>query len=142
MQAFLQHGPTPDNRRKYQQIYNTFIELAGSHTSKVARGKFGYKRSPELTQKGAMLLLHKDILDCKHRNSPVTPSIQRHAALLNVDPNAVLAHETQQIRRMVTTQRQELWSSQKGCKELRIEWLKRLHKIAREQRTIQTGRLR
>jgi hypothetical protein len=75
-QAFLQHEPTPDNRRKYQQIYNTFIELAGSHASKVARRKFGYERSPELTQKGAMLLLHKHILDCKHQKCPVTPSIQ------------------------------------------------------------------
>jgi hypothetical protein len=106
--ACLHHGPTPDNRRKYQQIYNTFIELAGLHTSKVARRKFGYERSPELTQKGAILLLHKHILDCKHQNCPVTPSIQRCADLLNVNPHAVLAHETQQIQKMVTTQRQEL----------------------------------
>ena len=53
-QSFLQHGPTHDNRRKYQQIYNSFIELAGSHAAKVARRKFGYERSPELTQRGAM----------------------------------------------------------------------------------------
>ena len=77
-----------------------------------------------------MLLLHKHILDCKHRNCPVTPSIQRRAELLNVDPHAVLAHETQQIRRMVTTQQQELWTAQKGCKESRIEWL---NKIAQDR---------
>jgi hypothetical protein len=70
--SFLQHGPTPDNRRKYQQIYNAFIKLAVSQASKVARRKFGYKRSPELAQKGAMLLLHKHILDCKYQNNPVT----------------------------------------------------------------------
>ena len=84
--SFQQHGHTSDNIRKYQQIYNAFIKLAGSHAAKVARCKFGYERSPELTQKGALLLLHKHILDCKHRNSPITPSIQRHTTILGADP--------------------------------------------------------
>ena len=41
--SFQQHGHTPDNIWKYQQIYNAFIELAGSHAAKVARHKFSYK---------------------------------------------------------------------------------------------------
>ncbi len=51
--SFQQHGHTSDNIRKYQLIYNGFIKLAGSHAAKVARCKFGYERSPELTQKGS-----------------------------------------------------------------------------------------
>jgi len=128
--SFHQHGPTPDNKRKYQQIYNSFIELAGSHASKVARRKFGYERSPELTQRGAMLLIHKHILDCKHRNSPLTPSIQRRATVLGVNPQSILNQPAQHIRREVTKLRRELWTTQKECKETRIEWL---NKIAQDR---------
>ena len=41
--SFQQHGHTSNNIRKYQQIYNAFIKLAGSHAAKVARCKFGYE---------------------------------------------------------------------------------------------------
>jgi hypothetical protein len=62
--SFNKHGLTPNNIRKYQQIYDTFMELVGAHASKVAKCKFGYERSPEFTQRGAQLFLHKHILDC------------------------------------------------------------------------------
>jgi hypothetical protein len=124
--SFHQHGPTPENKKKYQQIYNSFIELAGSHASKVARRKFGYERSPELTQRGAMLLLHKHILDCKYRHSPITPSIQRRATVLGIDPHPIITQPAQQIRKQVTKLRQELWATQKECKETRVEWLTKI----------------
>jgi hypothetical protein len=74
--SFHEHGPTYDNKWIYQQIYNSFIKLAEAHASKVAKQRFGYKRSPELTQRGALFLLHKHILDCKYQNNPTAPSIQ------------------------------------------------------------------
>jgi hypothetical protein len=73
--SFNKHGLTPNNIQKYQQIYETFTELAGAHASKVAECKFGYERSPELMQRRAQQLLHKHILDCKYHCSPPTPSI-------------------------------------------------------------------
>ncbi len=77
-----------------------------------------------------MLLLHKRILDCKYRHSSSTPSIQRRALLLEVDPNAILTQPAKQIQKTVTILRQELWATQKVCKEMRIEWL---NKIAQDR---------
>jgi hypothetical protein len=110
-QSFHMHGPTTDNIRMYQQIYDSFMKLAGSHASKVAKRRFGYERSPELTQRGSMLLLHKHILDCKHRHSTNTPSIQCQAKILGIDPNNILSEPATQIRQEVTRLRQELWAT-------------------------------
>jgi hypothetical protein len=56
-----EHGRTPDKIRIHQQTYDIFMELAGAHASKIAKHKFGYKRYPELMQRGAQLLLYKHI---------------------------------------------------------------------------------
>jgi hypothetical protein len=128
--SFQQHGPTHNNIWIYQKIYNTFIELAGSHASKVARRKFGYEQSPELIQKGALLLLHKHILDCKYCHSPLTPSIKCRAALPGTDLETTLSKPSTQIRKEVTKLQQEPWETQKTCKENRIEWL---NKIAQDR---------
>jgi hypothetical protein len=106
------------------------MELAGAQASKIAKRKFGYKRSPELTQRGAQLLLYMHILDCKYQCSPLTPSIQRWAATLGVDPETTLSQPSTQIRKEVTRLRQELWTTQKTCREARMEWL---NKIAQDQ---------
>jgi hypothetical protein len=130
--SFKEHGQTPDNIRIYQQTYDAFMELAGAHASKIAKRKFGYKRSQELTQRGAQLLLYKHILDCKNQCSPLTPSILRQAATLGlgVDPETTLSQPSTQIRKEVTRLCQELWTTQKTCKEARMEWL---NKIAHDQ---------
>jgi hypothetical protein len=102
------------------------MELAGAHASKLAKCTFGYEHSPELTQRGAQLLLYKHILDCKYQCSPLTPSIQRWAATLGVDPETTLSQPSTQIRKEVTRLRQELWTTQKMCKEARMEWLNKI----------------
>jgi hypothetical protein len=77
--SFSQHGPTKDNKRVYQQIYNSFLELAGSQAVSTAKKEFGYERSRELTTKGQHLLLHKNILDCKNQHAPLTTSILKRS---------------------------------------------------------------
>jgi hypothetical protein len=81
------------------------MELAGTHASKIAKRKFGYKRSPELTQRGAQLLLYKHILDCKYRCSPLTPSIQQRTATLGVNLETTLSKHPDQKRGHKTTPR-------------------------------------
>ena len=61
--SFLEHGPTQDNVRVYQQIYKSFSELAGATAVSTAKRIFGYERSQKLTTKGQLLLIHKNILD-------------------------------------------------------------------------------
>jgi hypothetical protein len=128
--SFHEYGPTYDNKQIYQQISNSFIELAEAHTSKVEKRRFGYEQSPELTQRGALFLLHKHILDCKYRNNPTTPSIQRRAHAMGIDPETILSKTSNQIRQETTRLCQELWATQKTCTEARLEWL---NKIAQDR---------
>ncbi len=46
------------------------MELAGAHASKIGKHKFGYERSPELTQRGAQLLLYKHIFGLQVPTQP------------------------------------------------------------------------
>ena len=43
--SFSTHGPTHDNMRVYQQIYNSFLELGGAKAAATTKRKFGYERS-------------------------------------------------------------------------------------------------
>jgi hypothetical protein len=69
VKSFSEHGPTQDNVRAYQQIYNSFLELSGATAASTAKQRFGYERLQELTTKGQLLLIHKNILDCKNRHA-------------------------------------------------------------------------
>jgi hypothetical protein len=88
--------------RVYQQIYNSFLELAGATAASMAKRRFGYERSRELTTKGQLLLIHKNILDCKNRQAPLTPSILTRAEIMHVNPTSILARPTIEIQREVT----------------------------------------
>ena len=63
--SFSEHGPTHDNVRVYQQIYNSFLELTRATAASTAKQRFGYERLQELTTKEQLLLIHKNILYCK-----------------------------------------------------------------------------
>jgi hypothetical protein len=91
--SFSTHGPTQDNVRVYQQIYNSFLELAGAQAAATAKRKFGYERSRELTTKGQQLLLHKNILDCKNWHAPLTTSILKRSEKMKVNPMRILVYE-------------------------------------------------
>jgi hypothetical protein len=114
----------------YQQIYNSFLELAGAQAAATAKRKFGYERLQELTTKGQQLLFHKNILDCKNRHAPLTTSILKCSEKMNVNPMRILALPTKDIQKEVTRPRKELWTTQKSSAEARMEWL---HQIAHDQ---------
>ena len=42
--SLLKHGPTQDNVRVYQQIYNSVLELAGAQAAAMAKRKFGHEQ--------------------------------------------------------------------------------------------------
>ena len=109
--------------RVYQQIYNSFLELAEATAASTAKRRFGYERSRVLTTKGQLLLIHKNILHCKNRQAPLTPSILRHAEIMHVNPTSILARPTIEIRREVTRLRNDLWTTQKLSAEAQMEWL-------------------
>ena len=126
----MTHGPTQDNVRVYQQIYNSFLELAGAQAAATAKTKFGYEWLQELTTKGQPLLIHKNILDCKNRHAPLTTSILKCSEKMNVKPMRILALPTKDIQKEVTRPQKELWTTQKSSAEARIEWL---HQIAQDR---------
>ena len=95
--SFSKHGPTHNNVRVYQQIYNSFLELAGATTASMVKRRFGYERLQELTTKGQLLLIHKNILDCKNLHAPLTPSILKRAEIIHVNPMSIIAHLTIEI---------------------------------------------
>jgi len=122
--SFAQRGKTKRNVRAYQKLDAQIRELAKGAASKVGRKKFGYMRNPDMTLCGRMLIIYKMILDCRCRNAPPTPALERGAAKLNVDLSQFDTMRHTSLRKEVCKRRAALWKSQKGCEAGRAEWLK------------------
>ena len=77
-QSFIQHGQSPTNESNYTNVYLEMVELMQGVANKVGKKKFGYAHPPELTPKGQMVLVHKQIMYCKNRQTPPTEALCTH----------------------------------------------------------------
>ena len=121
--SFATRGPTPKNITKYHTIYTDLLNFATAAAKKVGRRKFGYMRSAELTIKARILLLHKQMLDCKLRRAQMSEALIQQCADLDIDPTIFHQATTEGLRKEVRRRRKDLWDSQKTCEDLRREWL-------------------
>ena len=120
---FVTQGATATNINSYHGLYKEFLDIARAASKTVGRKKFGYMRSGELTTKGSMLLLYKNMLDCKQRQAPITPKILRQCAALEVDRVIFDTSSIKDLRIEVRQRHEELWRCQKNGETLRLEWL-------------------
>ena len=71
--------------------------------TEVGKMKFGYAHSPELTTGGQMVLVHKQILDCKMRRAQPTEALQEQTGKYGVDVDKamekLLKEMQQEVRR-------------------------------------------
>ena len=121
--AFIQTGVSDDNISKYHVLYKDFLDIARGVAKQVGRKKYGYARSSKLTINGRILLVVKQMLDCKSRNAPFTPSILKRCGDLDLDAREYESYTLQQLRGEVRTRRRALWECQKRCEDERKEWL-------------------
>jgi len=120
---FVNQGVTEANIHRYHKIYREFLDMARAVAKRVGRKKYGYVRSSELTVKGRVLLVTKQMLDCAKRNAPFTPAILRRCSALDLPVDHYATMSIMQLRREVRRHRSDLWDSQKRCEHLRKEWL-------------------
>ena len=125
---FARQGVTPANLLAYHQLYKEFLDTAKAAARKVGRKKFGYMRSGPLTMKGRMLLLFKNMLDCKRRRAQLTPKLVRQCAALGVEQQVFHSSSLKDLRVLVRQHHEELWECQKNGESLRHEWLQGIAK--------------
>lgn len=53
------------------------MELAKGVANRIGRKKYGYARSPTLTRAGLLLIIYKQMLDCRLQNAPYSPALLR-----------------------------------------------------------------
>lgn len=116
---FSTYGPTDKNIRKYQRLYKEFIDLARGCAKQVGRKKFGYMRSAELTIRARILLIFKQIYDCKSRKAPMSAALRTRCESMDIPLDTLETHTLQDLRKEVRARRQALWAAQKNCEELR-----------------------
>jgi hypothetical protein len=121
--SFTIDGPSTDNIQKYQTIYDHFLELSNKAAHSVGRKKFGYMRSPELTNAGRLLVAYKMILDCKSRGAPPSPALERLSTALQIDLPRLADLPLPALRALVRERRRNLWEVQKRCEDSRYAWL-------------------
>ncbi len=64
------------------------------------------------------------MLDCKHRQAHLSPALVQLYESLSLDYRTIYSTSTESSLRIeVRKRRQELWDTQKNCKNLRKEWL-------------------
>lgn len=82
--AYVERGCTVRNMQRYASLYGLFLDLVKATAESVGRSNYGYARSTELGIKGHMVLLYKQMLDCKKRNAPLSPALREHMAAYDI----------------------------------------------------------
>jgi len=121
---FIKHGRSVKNVAAYQKLDQIFTDLALGSAHKVSRKNFGYTRSPELALNGRLVVIAKQMLDCKRRNAPLPQVTVKRAADLKVDTAGFESMTINQCRKAVTARQKALWNTQKNSEDERVEWLK------------------
>ena len=122
-ESFARHKATTENIALYTKLYGQFLELTTGAAKQAGRKKFGYQRSPTLATAGSNVLLMRYAADCVRRGTPPTPKLLRLGERLDIDVTNLLALSARDIRRKLRQARQQLWTAQKQCESLRMEWL-------------------
>ena len=126
LQKFISDGATPALIKQFNALDTEYTQLILCALKKTGRKKYGYFRSPELTQAGQLLNLHKAILDCTLRKAPPSSGLLKLAELLGYDLSSFEETNATKQRKRVREARQELREVQKQCIEKRVDWLEQL----------------
>ena len=120
-----QYGADEANVDKFHTLDEEIKECILAAAKKVAKKKFGYHRSPELTGPGLELHFWKAVLSCKCRKVRLGDKQIKQAATLDIDLTEVGPMTRRQVRKQVYATRRKLWAAQKNAVKLRVEWLER-----------------
>ncbi len=122
---FKLHGASEININQYIILDTELTQCILSAAATVAKKKFGYQRSPDLTQKGLAIHFWKATLSSKYHRRPLGPRHIDQAIQLGIDIFEVRNMTKQQTRIRLRIARTELWEVQKHATEKRLQWLER-----------------
>ena len=86
-----------------------------SAAKSVAKKKFGYQRSKNLTTARQKLHFLKAILSSTAQNMKPTEKIVKRAVALDIDFKGTKTLNKRQVQKQITAARQDLWLVQKKC---------------------------
>ena len=104
------------------------VDLMQGVANKAGNKKFGYDRSPELTTKKQMVLVHKQIMCCKKRQTPPTETLCTKTEKYGMDVDAYMEKPMKEIRQEIRRRGNEFWECKKLAETERAEWIIKLAK--------------
>ena len=104
------------------------VDLMQEVANKVGKKKYGYARSPELTTKGKMVLVQKQIMCSKKRQAPPTEALCTKTEKYGMDIDAYMEKTMTEMRQEIKRRRNEFWECKKTAETERVEWIIRLAK--------------
>lgn len=120
---FREHGVDADNLNTFHVLDTEIMECMLSAASLVAKKKFGYQRSRNLTRAGLELHFWKAVRSAKTRKASLGSKQVDRAATLDIDLDEVGKLTKRETRVKICEAKAKLWAVQKNATDERIEWL-------------------
>ena len=121
--VFHQNGANDDLIQKYNALDKEYTDIIRAALKKTGRRRYGYTRSPQLTEAGRNVNLHKGILDCRRRKAPLSEGVLNLAHDLGYDLSKVDETPIPVLRRNAAAAREKLKEVQRSADENRCAWL-------------------
>ena len=106
---FVKHGRGTTNESSYNKVYTEVVDFMQGTANEVGKLMFEYAPLQELTTRGQMVLVHKQLLCSKKRHASPTEALHEQTERYRMDINNAIQKPLKEMTQEVRRRQHNFW---------------------------------